>query len=95
MSEVTEMSEERLTFNDGTVLENTTAIQDGDSLYLYMNDDNVTMHDAFLLLEDAEKTQTIVGHQYGIDTEYVGYTDLTSIRKERRIKFSAALKRAE
>ena len=89
------MSEETLTFKDGTVYEDATALQDGDNLYLYMNGEGLTMHDAFLLLEDAAKTETIVGHQYGVDTTYTGFTELTSIRKERHIKLSAVLKRAE
>ena len=58
------MSEETLTFKDGTVYEDATALQDGDNLYLYMNGEGLTMHDAFLLLENAAKTETIVGKPF-------------------------------
>lgn len=92
---MSEVPEESLTFNDGTVYSPAHAIEDGDSLYLYFMDTTLTMHDLFLNIEDPANTVKIVGHRYGADTEYNGFTELTSIRKERSIQFSAILKKAE
>ena len=82
---------ETLTLNDGTVLENSSAIQSGD-LFLYVN--GLSMKDVFLLLDDQEKTEKIIyTRNNGSEMIYLGYEKLIAVRDEGNNLITAVLRR--
>lgn len=84
---------EILILNDGTRLMPAHATLAGGTLWIYL-DGQVTLAEAFELLNDPEKTGKITADEYGSITEYTGYTDLYCIRREDYGQVNAGLKRA-
>ena len=66
--------------NDGTLLENSYAIQNGNVMWFYIS--GKTLVEAFALMNDPAKTATVTVDRYGAVTEISGYTDLFCIRRE-------------
>lgn len=82
---------EKLTLNDGTELENSSAILSGD-LFLYVNDSN--LQTVFNLLIDPEKTQKIIYTQVnGTSVAYVGYKKLKAVTDEDNGLITAVLRK--
>lgn len=82
-----------LILNDGTRLFPAHAILASGTLWIYL-DGQITMAEAFELLNDPEKTVKITADEFGSVTEYTGYTDLFCIRREDYGQVNAGLKRA-
>lgn len=66
--------------NDGTELNNSRVTKSGYNLFFYLHD--ITMEEAFNLMNDPEKTSKIIAISYGTETEYTGFTDLRNVTKE-------------
>ena len=82
---------EKLTLNDGTELDNSSAILSGD-LFLYVNDSN--LQTVFNLLIDPEKTQKIIYTQVnGTSVAYVGYKKLKAVTDEDNGLITAVLRK--
>ena len=82
---------EKLTLNDGTELDNSSAILSGD-LFLYIHDSD--LQTVFGLLIDPEKTQKIVYTQVnGTSVEYVGYKKLRTVTDEDNGLITAVLRK--
>ena len=79
---------EKLTLNDGTEIEG-HIIESDTSLLLYLK--NITLYDAFVLLNDPEKTKKIVAERYGQKTMVRGYKTLKAISVERGGMINATL----
>lgn len=86
--------DEIITLKDGTRFLNSHILTANDMMFLYIQDENATMHDVFLALDDPEKTAEITVRRYGEDKVYKGYTDLMSIGKEPGVQISAVVRRA-
>lgn len=84
---------QKLTLNDGTVLENAHAIVAVNVLWVYI-DIGITMTEAFELLNDPEKTAIIRADDFGAESVYSGYTDLYCIKREENGQINAGLKKA-
>lgn len=84
--------EQILILSDGTVLAPAHAILAGSVLYVYIDAGGMTLAEAFALLNDPEKTGTIVANEYGEITTYEGYTDLYCITREDDGRVNAGLK---
>ena len=82
-----------LILNDGMILDPAHAILAGNVLWVYL-DGNLTMEAAFTLLIDQDKTARITANEFGVTTEYEGYTDLFCIRREDNGQVNAGLKKA-
>ena len=81
----------KLKLNDGTVLENSSAILSGD-LFLYMN--GYGLQEVFDLLIDPEKAKKIVYTQVnGEDITFTGYKRLIAVRDEGNGLITAVLKK--
>ena len=86
---------EKLTLSDGTVLENSSAIEDEDtySLYVYTRND-YTLKEIFDPLYDPEKTAEITYTQInGVDIVFTGYTRLIAVRNEGHGLITAVLRK--
>ena len=83
--------EQILILSDGTILSPAHAIRAGGVLYVYI-DAVMTLADVFGLLNDPEKTGTIVANEYGEITTYEGYTNLYCITREDDGRINAGLK---
>ena len=82
---------EKLTLNDGTELENSSAILSGD-LFLYVNGSD--LRTVFDLLIDPENTKQIVYTQVnGTLITYVGYKKLRAVTDEDNGLITAVLRR--
>ena len=82
---------EKLTLNDGTVLEKSNAVISGD-LFLYMHDHG--LKEIFDLLIDPEKTAKIIYTQNnGTDVTFTGFTRLIAVRDEDFGLITAVLRR--
>lgn len=82
---------EKLTLNDGTVLENASAIESTD-LFLYIN--GYTMADVFGNLIDPEKTATIsYTMMNGDNVIYKNYQHLIAVRDEGNGLITAVLRK--
>ena len=83
--------QENLTMNDGTVLENASAILSGD-LFVYIHDSD--LQTVFDLLIDPDNTQKIIYTQInGTSIAYVGYKKLIAVRDEGNGLITAVLRR--
>lgn len=81
----------KLKLNDGTVLEDSSAIL-SDDLFLYMN--GYGMQEIFELLIDPEKTKKIIFTQVnGEKITFTGYKRLTAVRDEGNGLITAVLKK--
>ena len=85
---------QKLTLNDGTVFSPAHAFAAGGTLWIYIDDPEVTLAEAFEQLNDPEKTGKITADEYGSISEYTGFTDLYCIRREDYGQVNAGLKRA-
>ena len=85
--------DQKLTLNDGTVLEPAHAIANGGILWIYL-DGEITLAEAFELLIDQDKTCRITAEEYGVTAAYENYTDLFCITMEDDGSVNAGLKRA-
>ena len=83
-----------LILNNGARLFPAHAIEAGGILWVYIDNPDATLADVFDLLVDPEKTSRIVANEYGVISEFTGYTDLFCIRKEDYGQVSAGLKKA-
>lgn len=82
---------EKLTLNDGTELENSSAILSGD-LFLYVNGSD--LQTVFDLLINPEKTKQIIYTQVnGTLITYVGYKKLRAVTDEDNGLITAVLRR--
>lgn len=81
----------KLRLNDGTVLEDSSALLSGD-LFLYMNGNG--LQEIFDLLIDQEKAKKIVFTQVnGEDITFTGYKRLISVRDEDNGLITAVLRK--
>ena len=81
-----------LTLNDGTLLENSDAIETDVGLFLYISA-GLTLLEVATLLSDPEKTKKIV-YTSGTDkTTFRSYKKLTSVRDEGTGRISATLRK--
>ena len=72
---------EKLRLNDGTVLEDASALVSGAELFLYLN--GSTLGGAFYQLNESRRTRKIVHTQNnGENVTHEGYTKLTALRDE-------------
>ena len=81
-----------LTLNDGTVLDNSYAIENGGVLWLYVYAP-LTMAQVFGMLNDPEKTAQIAAYRFGLTTEHEGFRELFCIQKENGGFISAGLRK--
>ena len=82
---------EKLKLNDGTELDNSSAILSGD-LFVYIHDSN--LQTVFDLLIDPENTQKIIYTQAnGTSIAYVGYKKLIAVRDEGNGLITAVLRK--
>ena len=82
---------EKLTLNDGTELENASAILSGD-LFLYIHDSD--LQTVFDLLIDPENTEQIIyTRNNGTEVTYEGYTKLKAVTDEGTGLITAVLRR--
>lgn len=72
---------EKLTLNDGTVLENSHALLVGDKLFIYISS-GATFAEVFELLNDPEKTKKIVQDRYGVTDTFRGFKRLINVTDE-------------
>lgn len=72
---------QKLTLNDGTELDNSSAIEEGNTLFLYVYAE-ITFADLFALLNDPEKAKKVVETLGEKKTTYRNFKELYFIRKE-------------
>ena len=85
--------QEKITLNDGTVIEPAHAIQAAGALWIYI-DRASTMQEAFDTLSDRNRTLRITAESYGEVNRYTGYTDMFCIRRETDGTVNAGLRKA-
>lgn len=83
---------ETLTLNNGVVLENSTAIEDEDSLYIYTRNNYAVkvLCDALYLPANIER---IIAVYPGGEATYTGFNKLIAVRDEGKGLTTAVLKR--
>ena len=81
-----------LTFNDGTILENSYAIESDVGLFLYIRSGN-TLLEVATLCADPENTKKIVEDAGDGTTTIRGYKKLTAVRDEGNGLITAQLKK--
>lgn len=81
----------KLILNDGTEIENASALLSSGTLFLYLGQ-AVNMVQAFDLLIDPEITERITYQEFDSVKVFDGYTDLTFIRKEDDGSINAGMK---
>ena len=83
---------ETLTLNDGTVLENSHAIENNDKLFVYVENGS-TLAEVFALLIDPEKTETIIKKAPGMDDQtFEGFTKLIAVQDQENGFITAVLR---
>lgn len=83
---------ETLTLNNGVVLENSTALENEDSLYIYTNN-NYSVKDLCDALYLPANIERIVAVFPGGESTYTGYNKLIAVRDEGKGFTTAVLKR--
>jgi len=83
---------QKLTLNDGTVLENSHVILNGSTLWFYLT--GITFTETFNVMNDASRTETITADSFGDVTAYEGFTDLFCLRREDDGMITGGLKHA-
>lgn len=82
----------KLTLNDGTVFENSHAIENGGSLFIYVQDAQSGIRDVFNAFADPEKTASIQYENMAGDTiTLTGYNRIIAVRDEGRGLITAVL----
>ena len=84
---------ETLTLNDGTVLNNSYAVETLDNLFLYVRN-GMTMMQVFMLMMDTNKIEQITYTAGTAVAEYSGYTVVQGITMEHGGMISVVLRRA-
>ena len=74
--------ERYLKLNDGTILEDSQAYDDGKGLNIIIGDKSLDILQTVLLLSNKENTQRIIYHYYKVELVFDGYTKLVSVRDE-------------
>ena len=83
---------ETLTLNNGVVLENSAAIENEDSLYIYTRN-NYAVKDLCDVLYLPANIERIVAVYPGGETTYTGFIKLIAVRDEGKGLTTAVLKR--
>lgn len=83
---------ETLTLNNGVVLENSTAIENEDFLYIYTRNNYAvkTLCDVLYLPENIASIEAVYP---GGETTYIGFNKLIAVRDEGKGMTTAVLKR--
>jgi hypothetical protein len=74
--------ERYLKLNDGTILADSQAYDDGKGLNIIIGDKSLDILQTVLLLSNKENTQRIIYHYYKVELVFDGYTKLVSVRDE-------------
>lgn len=74
--------ERYLKLNDGTILSDSQAYDDGKGLNIIIGDKSLDILQTVLLLSNKENTQKIIYHYYKVELVFDGYTKLVSVRDE-------------
>lgn len=83
---------EKLKLNDGTVLENASAIQADPDLYVYVN--GTTLDAVYMQLRESRKTRKVTYIQNnGAAVLFEGYTKLKALRDEEDGLVTAVLRK--
>ena len=83
---------ENLKLNDGTVLNDSSALESGGELFLYMR--GISFADGFHAISEKGRTKKIVyTDNGGTQTEYAGYIRPTALRDEGNGLITAALRK--
>ena len=82
----------KLTLNDGTELTPAHAYPVSGILWVYL-DNGITLAEAFELLIDPEKTAVIHQNDFGVESDFEGFTELCTIRREDNGQVNAGLKK--
>ena len=83
---------ETLTLNDGTVLENSSAIEDENTLFVYTRNE-YDMKFVFDALYDSGNISTITAVSPGVEEVFTGYSRLVAVTDEGHGRVSAVLKK--
>ena len=82
-----------LTLNDGTILQNSSALLSSGMLFIYVRETGITIADVFNLLVDPSKTERIVFTQVnGDEVVFLEYEKLIAVRDEGDGLFTAVLR---
>lgn len=81
-----------LTLNDGTVIQDSFVLEDGNILRVYVYS-NMDFGVLFNLLNDPEKVEEIKCTRYGNEQTVTGYTELYCISKEPNGSYSAGIRK--
>lgn len=82
----------KLTLNDGTVFENSHAIENGSNLFIYVQDGESDIRDVFNAFADPEKTVSIQFENMAGDLiTLTGYNRIIAVRDEGRGLITAVL----
>lgn len=73
--------ESKLTLNDGTILEDSEALESDGKLFIYIRN-GMGLREVFEQLIEPEKTKKIIREQYGIKATLRGYKKLIAARDE-------------
>ena len=84
---------ENLTLKDGTVLENSYAVETMNNLFLYIRN-GMTMMQVFMLMFDQSKIELIKYTAGTVVSEFGGYTMVQGITQEHGGMISVVLRRA-
>ena len=84
---------ETLTLKDGTVLENSYAVETMNNLFLYIRN-GMTMMQVFMLMFDQSKIELIKYTAGTVVSEFGGYTMVQGITQEHGGMISVVLRRA-
>lgn len=83
---------EYLRLNNGAILQDSKAYNDGIGLELIIGDDADDIREVRKLLSVKEITEKIVYHYYGVDISFEGFTKLASVKMDGK-KISARLEK--
>lgn len=81
-----------LVFRDGTELEDSSVVESGDRLWVYVYAD-VGFAELFALLNDPDKTEVITSVFGDVEKTHEGFNELFCIRKEDSGFISAGLRK--
>lgn len=82
----------KLTLNDGTVFENSHAIENGGSLFIYVQDGQSGIRDVFEAFIEPEKTAEIRFEGFdGNVSVFTGYNRVIAVRDEGKGLITAVL----
>lgn len=85
-----------LTLNDGTILQNSSALVSSGSLFVYVQQTAITLADVFNLLIEPTKTERIIYTQVnGEEITFLQYEKLIAIRDEGNGLITAVLTRED